>query len=62
MTPTTLAERDLQGTVHLEPVRCMAGCKQPCNVSLTAPGKLTFILSNSLNLFKDVHSSYELTP
>ena len=41
-----LAARDLQATVHLEPVRCMAGCKQPCNVSLTAPGKLTFILSD----------------
>ncbi|MEO0942838.1 MAG: DUF1636 domain-containing protein [Cyanobacteria bacterium J06642_12] len=40
-----LAERDLQATVHLEPLRCMAGCQQPCNVSLTAPGKLTFILS-----------------
>ncbi|MEM9505608.1 MAG: DUF1636 domain-containing protein [Cyanobacteria bacterium J06639_14] len=41
-----LAERDLQTTVHLEPLRCMAGCQQPCNVSLAAPGKLTFILSN----------------
>ncbi|MEM6452211.1 MAG: DUF1636 domain-containing protein [Cyanobacteria bacterium P01_D01_bin.105] len=40
-----LAERDLQTTVRLEPVRCMAACQQPCNVSLTAPGKLTFILS-----------------
>ena len=41
-----LAARALQATVHLEPVRCMARCKQPCNVSLTAPGKLTFILSD----------------
>ena len=40
-----LDERDLQATVHLEPLRCMAACQQPCNVSLTAPGKLTFILS-----------------
>ncbi|MGK7911528.1 MAG: DUF1636 domain-containing protein [Synechococcus sp.] len=40
-----LAERDLQKSVHLEPLRCMAGCQQPCNISLTAPGKLTFILS-----------------
>ena len=40
-----LADRDLQATVHLEPLRCMAGCQQPCNVSLAAPGKLTFILS-----------------
>ena len=41
----SLAERDLQATVHLEPLRCMAACQQPCNVSLAAPGKLTFILS-----------------
>ena len=40
-----LDERDLRATVHLEPLRCMAACQQPCNVSLTAPGKLTFILS-----------------
>ncbi|MEM6351955.1 MAG: DUF1636 domain-containing protein [Cyanobacteria bacterium P01_D01_bin.14] len=40
-----LSERDLQSTVHLEPLRCMAACQQPCNVSLAAPGKLTFILS-----------------
>jgi len=40
-----LADRDLQATVQLEPLRCMAGCHQPCNVSLAAPGKLTFILS-----------------
>ncbi|MBE7385751.1 MAG: DUF1636 domain-containing protein [Leptolyngbya sp. SIO1E4] len=40
-----LAEQDLQATVHLEPLRCMAGCHQPCNVSVAAPGKLTFILS-----------------
>ncbi|MFK8186417.1 MAG: DUF1636 domain-containing protein [Phormidesmis sp.] len=41
----SLTERDLQDAIHLEPVRCMAGCQKPCNVSLTAPGKLTFILS-----------------
>jgi predicted metal-binding protein len=40
-----LKSRNLQSTVHLEPLRCMAGCSQPCNVSLAAPGKLTFILS-----------------
>ncbi|MEM9004436.1 MAG: DUF1636 domain-containing protein [Cyanobacteria bacterium P01_F01_bin.86] len=40
-----LAERNLQATVHLEPLRFMAGCHQPCNISLAAPGKLTFILS-----------------
>lgn len=40
-----LAERDLPAIVHLEPLRCMAGCHQPCNLSLAAPGKLTFILS-----------------
>ncbi|MEM1308017.1 MAG: DUF1636 domain-containing protein [Cyanobacteria bacterium P01_H01_bin.153] len=41
-----LSERDLQAVVHLEPTRCMAACKRPCNISLTAPGKLTFILSD----------------
>ncbi len=40
-----LAAQNLQDAVYLEPVRCMAGCQQPCNVSLAAPGKLTFILS-----------------
>jgi predicted metal-binding protein len=40
-----LAEHHLEETVRLEPLRCMAGCHQPCNVSLAAPGKLTFILS-----------------
>lgn len=40
-----LATRHLQSDVRLEPLRCMAGCHQPCNVSLAAPGKLTFILS-----------------
>jgi len=40
-----LADCGLQETVRLEPLRCMAGCSQPCNVSLAAPGKLTFILS-----------------
>jgi predicted metal-binding protein len=42
---TELAARNLQDTVHLTPLRCMAGCGQPCNASLAAPGKLTFILS-----------------
>lgn len=40
-----LADRQLESTVTLQPVRCMAGCAQPCNASLAAPGKLTFILS-----------------
>lgn len=40
-----LNKHNLQETVHLEPLRCMAGCSQPCNVSLAAPNKLTFILS-----------------
>ncbi len=40
-----LATRNLQDVVRLEPLRCMAGCSQSCNVSLAAPGKLTFILS-----------------
>ncbi len=38
--------RNLQNSVHLTPLRCMAGCSQPCNASLTAPDKLTFILSH----------------
>jgi predicted metal-binding protein len=41
-----LAERALQDTVKIEPLRCMAGCHQPCNLSLAAPGKLTYILSH----------------
>lgn len=40
-----LAARNLQSAVQIEPLRCMAGCHQPCNVSLAAPGKLTYILS-----------------
>ena len=40
-----LTDQNLQAAVRLEPLRCMAGCRQPCNVSLAAPGKLTFILS-----------------
>ena len=38
--------RNLQDSVNLTPLRCMAGCRQPCNASLAAPGKLTFILSH----------------
>jgi predicted metal-binding protein len=41
----SLADHQLQDRVQLVPLRCMAGCHQPCNVSLAAPGKLTFILS-----------------
>ncbi|MDY7023631.1 MAG: DUF1636 domain-containing protein [Cyanobacteriota bacterium] len=40
-----LAARNLQDAVHLKPVRCMAACSRPCNVTLAAPNKLTFILS-----------------
>lgn len=40
-----LADQNLQDAVRLEPLRCMAACRQSCNVSLAAPGKLTFILS-----------------
>ncbi len=40
-----LAARNLQDAVHLQPVRCMAACSRPCNVTLAAPDKLTFILS-----------------
>lgn len=43
---TALAERSLQEAVQIEPLRCMAGCHQPCNVSVAAPGKLTYILSH----------------
>lgn len=42
---TELAVRNLQDTVHLQPVRCMAACSRPCNVTLAAPDRLTFILS-----------------
>ncbi|MEL6400149.1 MAG: DUF1636 domain-containing protein [Cyanobacteria bacterium J06626_4] len=42
---TQLAARNLSSVVQLEPLRCMAGCSQPCNVSVAAPGKLTYILS-----------------
>ncbi|MGF1568101.1 MAG: DUF1636 domain-containing protein [Nodosilinea sp.] len=30
--------------ISLQSVRCMAACDRPCNLALTAPGKLTFIL------------------
>ncbi|TVP68362.1 MAG: DUF1636 domain-containing protein [Leptolyngbya sp. LCM1.Bin17] len=40
-----LNARQLELAVNLQPLRCMAGCHQPCNVTLAAPGKLTFILS-----------------
>lgn len=40
-----LNDKDLQNTIHIEPLRCMAACRQPCNLSLAAPGKLTFIFS-----------------
>jgi predicted metal-binding protein len=34
-----LTARNLQDAVRLEPLRCMAGCSQPCNVTLAAPNK-----------------------
>jgi predicted metal-binding protein len=40
-----LAASRLESAVHIQPVRCMAQCGQPCNVTLAAPDKLTFILS-----------------
>lgn len=43
---SALKRQNLEDAVRLEPLRCMAGCHQPCNVSLAAPGKLTYILSH----------------
>ncbi len=40
-----IAERNLQEAVQIEPVRCVAACSCPCNATLAAPHKLTFILS-----------------
>ncbi|MGF1460320.1 MAG: DUF1636 domain-containing protein [Leptolyngbyaceae cyanobacterium] len=40
-----LATQQLDTAVEIQPLRCMAGCHQPCNVTLAAPNKLTFILS-----------------
>ena len=40
-----LQQRHLETAVNLRPLRCMAGCAQPCNVSVAAPDKLTFVLS-----------------
>jgi len=40
-----LDSRNLQDAVNLQPLRCMAGCSQPCSVSVAAPNKLTFVLS-----------------
>ncbi|PSN16601.1 metal-binding protein [filamentous cyanobacterium CCT1] len=34
------------GTVNLQPVRCMAACDRACNAALSAPGKLTFIFND----------------
>jgi predicted metal-binding protein len=42
---SALQAQNLEHRVNLQPLRCMAGCHQPCNVTLAAPGKLTFILS-----------------
>lgn len=36
----------LEGSVTLQPVRCMAACDRACNAALSAPGKLTFILND----------------
>ena len=43
---TELENRNLQSAVQLKPLRCMAACSQPCNVTVAAPDKLTFILSD----------------
>lgn len=40
-----ISHNNLQDAIDLQPVRCMAQCSQPCNVTLAAPSKLTFILS-----------------
>ncbi|MGF1495005.1 MAG: DUF1636 domain-containing protein [Microcoleaceae cyanobacterium] len=40
-----LATQNLQDAIQLHPVRCMAACSHPCNVTLAAPNRLTFILS-----------------
>jgi predicted metal-binding protein len=31
--------------IHLQPVRCLGACDRSCVVALTAPNKLTFVLS-----------------
>jgi predicted metal-binding protein len=43
---TAIAQENLESAVQIKPVQCMAQCSQPCNVTLAAPDKLTFILSN----------------
>ena len=40
-----MVHRNLQDTVHIKSVQCMAACSHPCNVMLAAPGKLTFVFS-----------------
>lgn len=42
---TELKKRDLQAAIDLQPLRCMAACRQSCNATLAAPDRLTFILS-----------------
>ncbi|WP_035994561.1 DUF1636 domain-containing protein [Leptolyngbya sp. KIOST-1] len=41
-----LAPQLEDGTVNLQPVRCMAACDRACNAALSAPGKLTFIFND----------------
>lgn len=41
-----LASQIGDGTVDLQPVRCMAACDRACNAALSAPGKLTFIFND----------------
>lgn len=40
------AQTDLESAIQIQPVRCMAQCSQPCNVTLAAPDKLTFVMSD----------------
>ncbi|QIZ70659.1 DUF1636 domain-containing protein [Oxynema aestuarii] len=40
-----LKARNLQERIAVRPLRCMAACSRGCNVTLAAPGKLTFVLS-----------------
>jgi predicted metal-binding protein len=40
-----LQAKNLESTIQLQPVRCMAACNEACNVTLTAGEKITFVLS-----------------
>ena len=40
-----LQAKNLESTIQIQPVRCMAACSDACNVTLTAAEKITFVLS-----------------